>query len=188
MLYTYAKKIEEHVKKHKTITLNDLLDITGENAMLVALIFLSVLNIILSPLPMNSIVMGVPLFILSGLYLFKVDISHKNGKCFNKKISCVKWRKYIERLTPYVMKFEKWSSRRWHKILVLENRVLTGLSLTIMAFIILLPIPFANIPGSIGIILVALGILQKDGMFVLGGYTIFALHLLGVLLVPMLMA
>lgn len=180
MLYTYAQQIEKHVKHNDTITLKDLLTITGENSLLVVLIFLSVFNIILSPLPMNSIVMGIPLFILSGLYLFKVDISQKDYKFLHKEHSCIKWRKYIERLTPYIMKFENWSNSRWHKVLTLENRILTGVSLTAMAFIILLPIPFANIPGSIGIIFVALGILQKDGLFVLGGYGIFALHIWGV--------
>lgn len=186
MLYTYAQKIEDHVKAHQTITLNDLLAITGANSILVVLIFLSILNIILSPLPMNSVVMGVPLLVLSGLYLFRVDICHKDFKYFKKEFSCIKWRKHIERLSPYILKFEKLSAPRWHKILILENRVLTGTSLTIMAFIILLPIPFANIPGSIGIILVALGILQKDGVFVLLGYGVFALHLLGMMLIPLL--
>lgn len=179
MLYTYAKNIETFVLEHDKIALKDMIIIIGDDYILILLILLSILNIVLSPLPMNSVLLGVPLLLFSSLYLLNVDVEKKNLKILSKQFSCIKWRSYITKLTPYLQKFQTLSRSRWRKILVFENRIISGLCLCLFASIVLMPIPFANIPGSVGIILISLGILQKDGFFVLLGYLIFALHILG---------
>jgi hypothetical protein len=182
MLCAYAQKIESRVMEHDTIALKDIIRLVGHDSILVILILLSALNIILSPLPINSFVLGIPLFIFSLFYLFKWDLENKEWSLFKKQFSCKSWRNYINALIPYIVKFEKLSSPRWHHAMILENRIISGLSLSLLAMIIFLPIPFANIPGSIGMILVSLGILQRDGAFVLLGYLVFLLHVAGLLL------
>lgn len=181
MLYNYAQKIEAQVMERDTIALQDIIRLVGHDSILVILILLSALNIVLSPLPINSFVLGVPLFIFSLFYLFKWDLAKKEWPLFAKQFSCKSWRNYINALIPYIAKFEKLSLPRWHHAMILENRIVSGLSLSVLALIVFLPIPFANIPGSIGMILVSLGILQRDGVFVLAGYLIFLLHIFGVI-------
>ncbi len=182
MLYNYAQKIEAQVMERDTIALRDIIRLVGHDSILVILILLSALNIILSPLPINSFVLGIPLFIFSLFYLFNWDLGGKKWSIFDKDFHCKSWRTYIKSLIPYIEKFEKLSSPRWHRAMILENRIVSGLSLSLLALIVFLPIPFANIPGSIGMILVSLGILQKDGAFVLLGYSVFLLHIAAVVL------
>ena len=153
MIFAYAEKIEAQVMEHDTITLRDVIRLVGHDSILVILILLSALNIVLSPLPINSFVLGIPLFIFSLFYLFNWDLGGKRWTIFDKGFKCISWRKYINSLIPYIAKFEKLSSPRWHRAMILENRMISGITLSVLALIIFLPIPFANIPGSIGMIL-----------------------------------
>jgi hypothetical protein len=87
------------------------------------------------------------------------------------------WRNGIGMARDYAQRLETLTRPRWPGVLALESRVPTGLALVLLSFLILLPIPFVNIPGLIGIIFICLGALQRDGLFVLGGYGLAAAHL-----------
>ncbi len=179
MLTTYAKGLKRHVLHNQDISMEDVVEITGRDSSLVCLCLLSVLNITLSALPINSLLLGVPLVLFSVLYLFKMSIKSLDFKLIRKKISCESWDQYIGKLIPFIYKFESFSCKRLEGLFLFENRILSGLSLFIMSFIVLLPIPFANVPGSVGVILISLAILRRDGLFLAIGYTISFAHVLG---------
>lgn len=157
------------------------MDITERGSLLVIIILLSVLNIILAPLPVNSFVLGIPLILFSFLYLCDSNIKNKPYKFYDKKYACTSWRQHITKLPPFFSKLDKISTSRWKKVFIMESRLINGLSLIILALIIFLPIPFANTPGSIGMISLCLGILQRDGLLLLLGYICFVIHILAIL-------
>jgi hypothetical protein len=49
---------------------------------------------------------------------------------------------------------------------------LVGVAATVIALVLVLPIPFANLLPSVALSLFALGLRQRDGLMVLGGYSL----------------
>lgn len=87
---------------------------------------------------------------------------------------------FFEKILPKIIKIietmEKWIHPRWPKII--EARVLYslhGLVLMIAGFLMALPlpIPFSNALPAITLVLLSLGLLEKDGALVLTGYIAF---------------
>ena len=99
-----------------------------------------------------------------------------------RPIKCAKMRNYLPHSKPIFAKIEKYASPRFSFFVKPKFRILAGLILFFLALVIFLPIPFANIPGSIGMILISVGLLQKDGLFVLLGYGVAAAHLIGIMI------
>ncbi len=177
MLAAHLTNLAAAVDANDRISLHDMLAVLGRDSLLLVIIILSILNIIFAPLPVNSFVLGIPLMIFSAMYLVKVDVATVNWRVLYRSYNCVAWRPYMHSAIQYGARVDGWSRPRWPGVFTFQNRMADGLLLLVMALVIFLPIPFANIPGSIGMICVALGLLQKDGLLVAAGYVVAALHL-----------
>lgn len=186
MISRYFQKIETHILYRSKINMRHVFNMMEDDSLLIIIAILSVLNIILAPLPINSFVLGIPLMILSIAYIFKIDLASKKYKWMRRPLKCAKMRKYIPHSKPIFTKLDKYVSPRFHFFVKSNFRIFAGLILLFLAVVIFLPIPFANIPGSIGMLLISVGLLQKDGLFVIMGYTIAAAHLIGILILASL--
>ena len=83
----------------------------------------------------------------------------------------VKWSDRLQKLLKPRMQFMLWPG----------VNIILGLSLIILGFIMALPlpIPFTNAIPAFGIILILLGIIERDGLFVLAGQLLTFLILVG---------
>jgi hypothetical protein len=180
MLSQHIHAIENFVAKNPSITLGNLLLLLGHDSVLLIISVLALFNIVLAPLPMNSVILGIPLFILASMYLLKADIARLPQKVLNKHFKCVAWRPYMPRVRQYTQRGESVIKPRWEWAFAIENRLCSGLSLVLLTLIIVLPIPFANIPASLGTLCLTLGMLQRDGLLYCAGHAIMLLHLLAV--------
>lgn len=176
MLLHYAEKLKNHVSDHETISLSDFLGLIEDRALVFVLILLAFLNIILAPLPGNSVIIGIPMFLTTVCILFKVTTFQRVPFFLDRPVKCAPWREYMDKLVPYIAKFERLAKPRFQGLFHMVSQTATGLCLVVLAFIILLPIPFANIPGSLGIIFLCLGSLQRDGVLFGLGCLIFWGH------------
>jgi hypothetical protein len=177
MISQHIHAIERHVTENETITFHDLLHLIGKEANAVVMILLALFALVLSPLPANSLVFGVPLLFLSTMHLMNRDLEAVRLPLVERPMPSSYWRNGIGVARNYAQRLEALTRPRWPAVLALEGRVPTGLALVFLSFLVLLPIPFVNIPGLIGIIFICLGALQRDGLFVLGGYGLAAAHL-----------
>jgi len=180
MLAEDFQKIEHHILNHSRISMQTLFKLIKEDSLLIILFILSVLNIILAPLPANSFVLGIPLMLISAAYGLRIDLGAKPYKWLRRPVKCTRWRPFMAHAKPILMKVDRFVRPRYSNFVAPRFDFLAGLSLFILAAIIFLPIPFGNIPGSIGMILLIVGLLQKDGIFVLIGYFITIAHLIAV--------
>jgi hypothetical protein len=181
MLIKHLNDIETHIANHDTISLRDMFDIIGDDCILILLILLSVFNIVLSPLPANSYILGAPLVVLSALYWGNIGFEKLKWPFFFKKISCASWRPYLKKSHAFIHFIDRWTDPRWPRAFWIENRMNTGFSLVFMNLVVFLPIPFMNIPGSIATICLACGIMERDGVLVSIGYGIMAMHILSLI-------
>lgn len=170
MISDYFQKLETLVHSQDRISLRDIAGIAEDDVILITIILLSILNIILAPLPFNSFLLGAPLILLSILYLFAIDPLRLNFQPLQKSFCCLSWRKFFSSARPMIAKLERLGRPRWKHVTRYESRILSGLCFLLLSLIIFLPIPFLNIPGSIAMIGLAIGILQKDGVLLATGY------------------
>ena len=83
--------------------------------------------------------------------------------------------KLIRRILPLLERMEALGRPR---LLVLTGHLgtrLVGVAATVIALVLVLPIPFANLFPALALGLFALGLTRKDGLLVLGGYALLGL-------------
>lgn len=186
MILNHFSKIERHIQTRSRISLKKVfMDIEGDS-ILIAITLLSIFNIILAPLPVNSFILGIPLILLSFAYLCKIDLVQKNYKWMRRPMKCVKWRPYLQHAKPIFVKIDKNISSRYHIFAGKNFSKLSAFALLFLALVIFLPIPFANIPGSIGMLIISTGIIQKDGLFIALGHMIAIGHVVAIIILATL--
>ncbi|MFO1394981.1 MAG: exopolysaccharide biosynthesis protein [Steroidobacteraceae bacterium] len=157
------------------ISLQDLFQALGDRALAALLFFFAIPNVIPSP-PGLSSVLGVPLVILSAQLLtgrkawLPVFVAQRS-------MAREDFQALITRALPWLERAEKLLRPRLSAIALPPMEYLLGFVCMILAVVLALPIPLGNIPPAFAIALIALGILERDGMWVLAGLVVAAVSL-----------
>lgn len=144
------------------------------------IVILALLNIVLSPLPGVSVVLGLPLVLAA----FHVAIG-KGRPSVPDWVA--RWRYDGGKTVRGLRKGVDWAE--WAETLVrprlqglassLMIRIAAWCSLA-MALILLAPLPFVNVTPAFAIILLALGSMGRDGLLILAGLIVAGLHIIAV--------
>jgi hypothetical protein len=78
--------------------------------------------------------------------------------------------KLLHRVLPTLEKFEKLVHPRLTFLTGATGARMVGLACTLIALVLVLPIPFANLVPSVAMGVFALGLTRRDGLLVLAGY------------------
>ena len=179
MISIYVKNLVRYIDENDKISTCDLIEVIGiHSSFLFVLLILSIMNIVFAPLPINSFVLGIPLIFFSCCYLFGTKNINFSSKILRKSINCVSWRRYMQKVLYYFDKISRISRPRFGILCRAHKRIFSGIILATISLLIFLPIPFINSSGSVAMILILLGILQKDGLFLMAGYFLFLMHVL----------
>jgi len=76
-------------------------------------------------------------------------------------------RRTLRAATPMLKRVEYLIKPRWSRLTRFPVTILVGLNVLLMAFILILPIPFANWPPGMTVAMTALALLQRDGVLML---------------------
>jgi hypothetical protein len=82
-------------------------------------------------------------------------------------IDCAALRKTLRVAIPPLTRVEYLIRPRWSGLTRFPVTILVGLQTLLMAFILILPIPFANWPPGMTVAMTALALLQRDGVLML---------------------
>ena len=89
MITNYVEKLKQYINENEEISTSDFVEIMGvHTSFLILLLILSVLNIILAPLPINSFILGIPL-IFSPFVIYLDSRKLYFQKNFQKNLSSV---------------------------------------------------------------------------------------------------
>jgi hypothetical protein len=69
----------------------------------------------------------------------------------------------------YLSKIEAWLKPRWNFLTTDRFERFIGLFMTLLTIVLLVPVPFGNALPSLGLAIIAAGILEKDGIAILVG-------------------
>jgi hypothetical protein len=134
------------------------------------------------PIPGISVIAGIPLIFFATQMLMGFDSPWLPKWVCNKNIDTANLEKIINKSTPYLQKIEFFSKPRFLIFSTKMGEKLVGLISLIFAIYITLPVIFGNTLPSLGITVMSLGLLNRDGIMIIFG-TITGV--LGVLLASM---
>jgi hypothetical protein len=78
----------------------------------------------------------------------------------------------VNRISPWLARAERMLKPRFGVLTGAPVDYLAGLVCFVLAVVLALPIPLANILPAISICLFALGLIEKDGLFTLAGFAV----------------
>ncbi|MGE4352241.1 MAG: exopolysaccharide biosynthesis protein [Bdellovibrionales bacterium] len=173
-----VRHLEANLPEEEDMTVGQFLPLLGVHGFVFFILVLGLLNIAIFMLPGLSIVFGIPMVIMAVQMLLGLQApvfpayvcQHPlKGSVLRKglHIAASALEKIEPAIKPRLLYLTYPSIIRFHSVAAL-----------VLAFMVAIPIPFINIPPTIGIILLSIGLMQRDGVFICGAY-LFGIWSLG---------
>ena len=164
------------------VTLGEILaGVEGEGG-LGPVLFLLTLPVLLPLPPGFSMVLSLPLLLVAPQIVLGRRRLWLPKALKRQSIKQADLVKLINRLMPLIVRGETIMRPRLTALTNGPGVRVIGLACTLIALILVLPIPFANLAPAASLGLFALGLTRKDGLLVLAGYGLLALAVLVILL------
>lgn len=153
--------------RDRSVTLGETLGAMGTRAHGCALILLALPDALPIPVPSLSAILGLPLVVISAHLVAFGDRGRLPQRAFGLVLPQRLVGALRDRVAPVLRKAERLSHPRWQPVAG-HDRTLAIVCLYLSA-LLLLPLPFFNTPPALCLLLVAWGMVQRDGVFVLAG-------------------
>lgn len=149
------------------IAVGDLLDSLGDRA-LAALLFVFAFPNVLPMPPGASAILGAPLLFLAAQMAFNMK-AWLPAVIARRSMARRDFLTMVERVSPWLERAEKLMRPRLTPLAVGGMESVVGAVCLLMSLAVFLPIPLGNMLPALAICLFALGILERDGLWVLAG-------------------
>lgn len=159
--------------EEERITVGEIVDRFGRRAFGALLFVFSTPNLLPLP-PGSSTILGAPLVLLAPQVALGVHAPWLPRFVDDREISGLDLNRFFGRLLPTVERFEKVSRPRLSFLFGGAGDRLLGLVCTLLALVLILPIPFGNLLPALTIGVLAFSLVQRDGVFALLGYGLAA--------------
>lgn len=146
------------------ISVGDLLAALGDRAIGALMFFFAAPNILPVP-PGVSTLLGAPLLFLSAQLMLGMR-PWLPGVISRRSISRDDLAALVRRIVPWLAKAEKLLKPRAPVLVRPPVEYLVGLVCLVLAAILMLPIPLGNTLPALAISLLALGVLERDGVWI----------------------
>ncbi|MCC7320496.1 MAG: exopolysaccharide biosynthesis protein [Rubellimicrobium sp.] len=152
---------------HDVITIGALMHLMEGRAR-AALILIFALPNALPAIPGTSGILGVPLLYLTSQMLMG-RIPWLPRIIANRGLPRDKFALLVERMVPYLGRTERLLRPRWRPLSGHVAERFLGAICLVLAVVLTLPVPLGNMFPAFAICLIALGILERDGLWVVFG-------------------
>lgn len=150
------------------ITLAALAEAVGDRSFAAFMILFSAPNLVPLP-PGASTVFGIPLLIVAAQLLYGSPRIWLPKAIANRSVDRGTFGTLATRLVPYLKRFEAIARPRyWPASRVLAERWV-GFVAFVMAVVLIMPIPFGNWLPALAVVIISLGLAERDGLWVIAG-------------------
>jgi hypothetical protein len=154
-------------ERRERIAVADLLDALGDRA-LAALLFVFAFPNVLPVPPGTSAILGAPLLFLAAQMAFNMR-AWLPAVIARRSMARSDFLTMVERVSPWLERAEKLMKPRLTPLAVGAMESVVGAVCLLMSLAVFLPIPLGNMLPALAICLLAMGILERDGLWVLAG-------------------
>lgn len=151
------------------ISVGEVVETLGRHGFPVLMVILAFLNIVLAPLPMVSVILGLPLVLIAGQACLGRVRPVLPAWLARRSIDRTELQRRIAGSIAWIERAERLVRPRLTALCGPRWRRAVALVCLLLSVILFLPIPFGNIPPAAGIMLLGLGLLRRDGVFVAAG-------------------
>jgi|AGTN01.1.fsa_nt_gi Uncharacterized ABC-type transport system, permease components len=151
------------------VRLKDVVDVLEDRAYGLLLLVLAFPNVIPNPIPGLSGILGVPLVLVAAQLALGRPHPWFPAFLAERSMATGDFRAVVEKIAPWLQKFERLTRPRlrWLSNPVAE-RLLAAFCL-FLAIILALPIPLGNMLPALAVSLIALGLIEHDGLAIGAG-------------------
>ena len=151
----------------RDLSLEEVLRTFGSRAHGTALLLLGLPDSIPLPVPSVGAILGVPLALISLHMTVYGDQGGLPARVCRWRLPARAIALMKQYVTPCLAKLERITAKRWHELA--ERQRLVGVVCLLLSVVLFLRIPLMNAPPSVCLVLLAWGIVQRDGVFVMVG-------------------
>ncbi|SOD94882.1 exopolysaccharide biosynthesis protein [Caenispirillum bisanense] len=138
-----------------------------------ALLVFALLNLIPLPLGFNMVT-SLPVFLVAGQMAAGLDRLWLPERLTLATVDRRKLRRSVMKLKPIVRPIERMGARTWLRMLRRPPDRMVGLALIVVTFVLWLPLPLTGWFPAISIFVIAVGLIEHDGLITAVGLAIGA--------------
>jgi hypothetical protein len=160
---------------HERVYLRDLARLLGNRSFGFLLLLFALPNTLpIIGIPGVSTLTGVPLAIVALQMMTGLPEPKLPAWVTERSLHRDDFRRIIDAIIPWLRKLERLMKPRWLGITGPAGERWLGAFCLLLAVVLVLPIPLGNLPPAVAVTLVALGLIEKDGIFVALGLVVGA--------------
>ena len=157
------------------VTLDDMRDALGERAF--GFLLMLSLAPCLIPLPGMGSVFGVLVALLGLQLVFRVQAPLMPRFILRREFRQQGFHQFLDKIKPYEEKLTRWVRPRYTYLIEGPAESVAGLFIMLMAVPIVLPAPLSNLLPAIVLLMLAVALLERDGLLALVAYAVGILGL-----------
>lgn len=155
-------------ERRDRIAVSDLLVALGDRALAALLFVFAVPNVLPVP-PGTSAILGAPLVFLAAQLAFGRR-PWLPAVIARRTMTRSDFAALMRRIGPWLARAERLLRPRVVRLALPPMEYLVGLVCLLLAVVLVLPVPFGNMLLALAISLLALGVLERDGLWILAGF------------------
>lgn len=156
--------LEQH--QGDEVRLRDLFNEMGDRAFGPTLLLCALPEALPLPIAGISALVAIPLLLVSGQLVLGFQQPWLPDLLLDQPFNREQCEQVISGAIPFLEKLEGFVQPRWSFFTSPEAERCVGVILLTLGFIIALPIPFGNMLPAIAIVLICLGLIEKDGLII----------------------
>jgi len=156
------------MRQVETLSLGDISRALKDRGFGALMILFCAPNLIIMP-PGVSTIFGLPMMFVAIQLIIGYRKPLLPRKIRQRQVRISTFRSIVERIEPWIMRFERVARPRlWLLPQRISERAIGSIAL-FMGLLLVLPIPFGNFPPALAVIVMCLGLGERDGLWTLAG-------------------
>lgn len=151
------------------VSIGELMELFGGRALGALLLVFSLICVLPLP-PGSTTIFGAPLVLLAPQLLIGARAAWLPRKVRARCISTADLRRGLPKALPWLERVEAVSRPRFAWLFGPAGQRVIGLVCTILALVLILPIPLGNMLPAAAVTMLSLSLVQRDGVLALLGY------------------
>jgi hypothetical protein len=152
------------------VSIHDIKNSLGRRSFGLMLLVLAIPNSLpIVGIPGVSTVTGLPLLLIAGQMMLGYEHIWLPKWISKRDFSREGFLSLIEKIAPWLNKIERLMKPRWPWLIKGKIEHFLAAVCVLMAFLLILPIPLGNLPPGFSLLLISLGMVEKDGVCVAAG-------------------